>query len=284
MWERGRLAHREGDVLYDQFMLEKFFGRSNPGLSQEAAAGVTIPTLKLNPYVVKRGDSLYSIAQRHRISQDTIISANQLKDAYLLRIGTVIQIPNISGIFYTVQRGDSLSSIAARHKIDMNSLLDLNDLDSSVIRVGQRLFIPGASLSEWDRAAALGTLFIYPTRGRLTSKMGFRMDPFTNKRAYHAGIDLANRVGTPITASQSGKITYVGFKGNYGRTVIVKHQQGYSTLYGHLDRILVKRGQHVRQGEKIATMGNTGRSTGPHLHFEILQYRKNIDPLKILHR
>jgi murein DD-endopeptidase MepM/ murein hydrolase activator NlpD len=76
----------------------------------------------------------------------------------------------------------------------------------------------------------------------------------------------------------------VGYRGNYGKTIIIAHQQGYTTLYGHLDKILVKRGQVVRQGEKIGTMGNSGRSTGPHLHFELRQYHRFLDPLKILHR
>jgi murein DD-endopeptidase MepM/ murein hydrolase activator NlpD len=114
--------------------------------------------------------------------------------------------------------------------------------------------------------------------------MGFRIDPFTKKRAFHAGIDIANRTGTPIYASQTGKVVFTGYKGNYGKTVILSHQQGYTTVYGHLDEILVKKGQTVRQGARIGTLGNTGRSTGPHLHFEIRRYRRVIDPLKTLHR
>jgi murein DD-endopeptidase MepM/ murein hydrolase activator NlpD len=183
-----------------------------------------------------------------------------------------------------VKLGDSLSSITVRYGVDLNKLVDVNDLDSSVIYVDQRLFIPNARLSNWERAQALGTLFKYPARGRLTSKLGFRIDPFSKKRAYHAGIDLANRIGTPVVASQSGKVSYVGYRGNYGKTIILVHQQGYTTLYGHLNKILVKRGQVVRQGEKIGTIGNSGRSTGPHLHFEVRQQRRYIDPLTLLHR
>jgi len=282
LWEKGRQLTGEGDVLYDQFMFDEFSQLSRMSGSERGVTDYTVPILKLRPYTVKKGDSLSSIAQRYKISLDTIISANHLSQAYFIQIGTVLQIPNMSGIFYSVKKGDSLSSITTRYNVDMNKLLDVNDLSSSMIYVGQRLFIPNGRLSDWERAEALGTLFKYPVKGRLTSRMGFRIDPFTAKRAYHAGIDLSNRIGTPVHASQSGKVTFVGYKGNYGKTVVIKHQQGYVTLYGHLDKVLVKRGQIVRQGERIGTLGNTGRSTGPHLHFEIHQYHKLIDPLKIL--
>jgi murein DD-endopeptidase MepM/ murein hydrolase activator NlpD len=284
LWEMRRELHGEGDLLYDQFIAEEFKLMPEGGRSDGRYTDYSVPSLSFKPYVVQKGDSLYSISKRHGVTIGSIISANQLDEAYLIRVGTVLRLPNMSGIFYTVRKGDSLSSITARYGVDMNRLVDVNDLASSTIYAGQRLFVPGGKLSDWELAEALGTLFVYPVKGRLTSKVGFRIDPFTRKRAYHTGIDLANRTGTPVTASQSGKVSYVGYQGNYGKAVIIAHQQGYSTLYGHLDKILVKRGQVVRQGERIGTVGNTGRSTGPHLHFEIHQYRSILDPLKILTR
>jgi murein DD-endopeptidase MepM/ murein hydrolase activator NlpD len=284
LWERARKPAGDGHVLYDRFIAEEFSPTVDATGSAGGYADHTIPSLKLRPYVVQKGDSLYSISKRYNVSLDSIISVNELDAAYFIQIGKVLLIPNMSGVLYTVQRGDNLSSITANYRVDMNRLVDINDLESSVIYVGQRLFIPGGKLSDWERSKALGTLFIYPVRGRLTSRVGFRTDPFTRKRAYHAGIDVANRIGTPVTAAQAGKVTYVGYKGNYGKTIIIAHQQGYTTLYGHLDKILVKRGQVIRQGERIGTVGNTGRSTGPHLHFEIHHYGKILDPLKILNR
>jgi murein DD-endopeptidase MepM/ murein hydrolase activator NlpD len=284
LWERARKPAGDGHVLYDRFIAEEFSPTVDATGSAGGYADHTIPSLKLRPYVVQKGDSLYSISKRYNVSLDSIISVNELDAAYFIQIGKVLLIPNMSGVLYTVQRGDNLSSITANYRVDMNRLVDINDLESSVIYVGQRLFIPGGKLSDWERSKALGTLFIYPVRGRLTSRVGFRTDPFTRKRAYHAGIDVANRIGTPVTAAQAGKVTYVGYKGNYGKTIIIAHQQGYKTLYGHLDKILVKRGQVIRQGERIGTVGNTGRSTGPHLHFEIHHYGKILDPLKILNR
>jgi murein DD-endopeptidase MepM/ murein hydrolase activator NlpD len=286
LWERARKPAVDGHVLYDRFITEEFSSVPDEGGSGSGGGytDYTVPSLKLRPYVVQKGDSLYSISKRYNVSLDSIISVNELDAAYFIQIGKVLRIPNMSGVLYTVRRGDSLSSITARYRVDMNRLVDINDLESSVIYVGQRLFIPGGKLSDWERSKALGTLFVYPVRGRLTSKVGFRIDPFTRKRAYHAGIDVANRIGTSVTAAQAGKVTYVGYKGNYGKTIIIAHQQGYTTLYGHLDKILVKRGQVIRQGERIGTVGNTGRSTGPHLHFEIHHYGKILDPLKILRK
>jgi murein DD-endopeptidase MepM/ murein hydrolase activator NlpD len=284
VWERHRALIGEGNLLYDLFVIEEFMGGSEGGDPEAIMGGYTVPTLRIKTYVVKKGESLFSIAKRFNISIDAILSVNNMRDASILRIGTVLKIPNMNGIYYSVRKGDSLSSITTRYRVDMNKLVDVNELESSVIYVGQKLFIPGAALSEWERAEALGTLFKYPVRGRLTSRMGFRIDPFTKRRAYHAGIDIANRIGTPVHASQSGKVIFSGYKSHYGKTVILSHQQGYSTVYGHLDKILVKKGQVVRQGDKIGTVGNTGRSTGPHLHFEIHRYRRIIDPLKLLHR
>lgn len=284
VWERHRALIGEGNLLYDLFVIEDFMGGSEGGDHEAIMGEYTVPTLRMKTYVVKKGESLFSIAKRFNISIDAILSVNNMRDASILRIGTVLKIPNMNGVYYSVRKGDSLSSITTRYRVDMNKLVDVNELESSVIYVGQKLFIPGAALSAWERAEALGTLFKYPVRGRLTSRMGFRIDPFTKRRAYHAGIDIANRIGTPVHASQSGKVIFSGYKGHYGKTVILSHQQGYSTVYGHLDKMLVKKGQVVRQGDKIGTVGNTGRSTGPHLHFEIHRYRRIIDPLKLLHR
>ncbi len=284
VWERHRALIGEGNLLYDLFVIEEFMRGSEGGEPETIRGRYIVPTLRMKTYVVKKGDSLFSVAKRFSISIDAILSINNMRDASILRIGTVLKIPNMTGVYYSVRKGDSLSSITTRYRVDMNKLVDVNELESSVIYVGQKLFIPGAALSDWERAEALGTLFKYPARGRLTARMGFRIDPFTKRRAYHAGIDIANRIGTPVHASQSGKVIFSGYKGTYGKTVILSHQQGYSTVYGHLDKILVKKGQVVRQGDKIGTVGNTGRSTGPHLHFEIHRQRRIIDPLKLLHR
>lgn len=123
---------------------------------------------------------------------------------------------------------------------------------------------------------------LWPTYGRLTSTFGLRKDPFGSGTTYHKGIDIANSVGTNIIASAKGVVTFTGYKSSYGYTVIIDHNNEYETLYAHLSKILVSVGDTVEKGQIIAKMGNTGRSTGPHLHFEIHKYGSAINPLSVL--
>jgi len=279
-WYKGRPLQKEQDLLYNLFLVNRTSVTRNP--TGDQIEPYELPSLNIGEYRVKKGDTLFGISHRFNITVDTIITANNLKNAYYLPIGKVLKIPNMSGLFYTVKQGDSLFSIAQRFRTSVNQIADINDLSSSVIQAGQKLFIPGASLTAWERAVVIGNIFRSPVHGKLTSKMGFRIDPFTRRMAYHSGIDIAGKLGTPVYAAQYGKVIYTGYRGNYGKTVILLHPQGYTTLYAHLHRITVKRGQAVKQGERIGTMGNTGRSTGPHLHFEVHQNKKLIDPLKVI--
>jgi murein DD-endopeptidase MepM/ murein hydrolase activator NlpD len=130
-----------------------------------------------------------------------------------------------------------------------------------------------------ERAYALGEAFEKPCRGRLTSRYGYRRDPFTGKRAFHTGVDLANRVGTKVLAAREGKVSFVGGRSGYGNVVIIMHSFGYRTVYAHLSDAIVTRGQRVQRGQTIGHIGNTGRSTGPHLHFEVWLKNRLIDPL-----
>jgi murein DD-endopeptidase MepM/ murein hydrolase activator NlpD len=117
---------------------------------------------------------------------------------------------------------------------------------------------------------------------RETSGFGFRSDPFTRRSAWHEGIDLAAYYGAPITATAPGKVTFAGVKTGYGRVVEVDHGLGFKTRYGHLQSINVKAGAEIAIGQKLGTMGSTGRSTGPHLHYEVYFHGKSYDPIKFL--
>ena len=114
--------------------------------------------------------------------------------------------------------------------------------------------------------------------GRVTSNFGYRSDPFTKQRKMHQGVDIAAPVGTPIQAARAGVVTFSGDRGGYGNLVIVDHGDGNQTRYGHCERLNVQPGQRVEAGEVIATVGSTGRSTGPHLHFELRQNGEAVAP------
>ena len=165
-------------------------------------------------------------------------------------------------------------------------MLDVNDLESQVLTAGQILFIPGARLSSETLRMAMGELFTWPLKGswRLTSNYGRRADPFTGVTSFHTGIDMAMPSGTPVYSSMSGKIESVGYTNIFGNYVIIKHVNGYQTLYAHLTKSLVKSGQNVAQGAKIGLVGSTGYSTGPHLHFTVFKNGKLVDPMTVLKR
>jgi len=127
--------------------------------------------------------------------------------------------------------------------------------------------------------------FITPTWGRLTSPLGWRADPFRPAvRQHHWGIDIAAGHGTPVVASAAGTVQYAGAYAGYGSTVYIYHGAGWATVYAHLSAIHVQPGLRVRQGAAIGAVGSEGRSTGPHLHFEIRYMDQPVDPLKYLSR
>jgi len=120
---------------------------------------------------------------------------------------------------------------------------------------------------------------IRPTTGYNTARFGYRWHPFTGKREFHRGIDIANRYGSPIYATAGGVVIFLGTRGNYGKMIILDHGYGYQTKYAHLDKYLVRNGQEIKRGDLIAKMGSTGRSTGPHLHYEVLKNNKQVNPV-----
>jgi murein DD-endopeptidase MepM/ murein hydrolase activator NlpD len=122
----------------------------------------------------------------------------------------------------------------------------------------------------------------YPVYGRITSHMGWRKNPFGRGYEFHSGIDITAPKGSKVLATADGVVEFAGWYGDYGKTVIIRHPSGYLTLYGHLSKIDVKEGQRVKAGDVVGRVGSTGRSTGPHLHYEVIKDNKPIDPSKFL--
>jgi murein DD-endopeptidase MepM/ murein hydrolase activator NlpD len=122
---------------------------------------------------------------------------------------------------------------------------------------------------EDQRSLLASTPSIWPARGWVTSDFGLRVDPYTAGRVMHRGMDIANRPGTPVVAPADGMVVFAGTEGGYGKVIVVDHGYGVKTRYGHLADIAVRLGERVQRGQRIAGVGNTGRSTGPHLHYEV---------------
>ncbi len=133
---------------------------------------------------------------------------------------------------------------------------------------------------EEHRNLLASTPAIRPTKGWTTSDFGYRISPFTGLREFHKGLDIATRKGTPIIAAADGTVTYVGHKGFLGNTIVIDHGHGMATRYAHLDKALKKRGEKVKRGDAIARVGSSGRTTGPHLHYEVHLNGIPINPQK----
>ena len=121
-----------------------------------------------------------------------------------------------------------------------------------------------------------------PSSGSISSRYGYRKDPFSEAREFHGGVDFRGKTGDEVVTTADGVVEKAGHARGYGKHVVIKHKKGYKTLYGHLSKIEVARGQKVEAGEKIGELGSTGRSTGPHLHYEIIRYGKRINPGKYI--
>lgn len=131
---------------------------------------------------------------------------------------------------------------------------------------------------EEQKAVLNFTPSIRPVRGWISSGFGYRRSPFTGRREFHHGLDIVNRKGSPVVATADGRVEFAGHNGGYGNLVVIDHGMGVKTKYGHLYRIEVKVGDKVIRGQEIGALGNTGRSTGPHLHYEVVVNKHAVDP------
>lgn len=132
------------------------------------------------------------------------------------------------------------------------------------------------------RVRLASTPSIWPSRGWITSTFGMRIDPYTGKNSIHRGIDIANQIGTPVIAPASGVVTFAGHKSGYGKLLIIDHGYGIRTRHAHLSEIAITVGDRVDRGVRIGKIGSSGRSTGPHLHYEVEVYGVNENPMNYI--
>lgn len=262
------------------------------------------PRFEIGTYEVQQGDSVFGIAEKFGLRPQTILWGNfdtLTDDPHRLQPGMSLNIMPIDGVLYRWHAGDGLNGVAEFFDVTTDSIIDwpgnnldrdtLGDLANPNIAVDTALFIPGGErdfiswsaplISRSDPAAArifgpgyCGTqydgyigqgTFVWPSTETWLS--GFDYTPDTN----HWGIDIAGRMGNPIFAADSGVVVYSGWNDRgYGYVIVIDHGNGWQTLYSHLSQIYAGCGASVSQGETIGAMGSTGRSTGPHLHFELM--------------
>jgi len=192
--------------------------------------------------------------------------------------------PGDAGVYHVVARGQTLWRIAQTYGIDTDRLVEANRLeDATRLEVGQRLFIPGASaVRRVDvpppaaHVTAADGKWIWPVSdGRILSPFGA---PRRTHR--HGGVDIAGREGQPVRAARSGRVVYSGSSmRDYGKTIILDHGDGMTTLYAHNSKLVVREGMRVRAGETIARVGRTGNASTEHCHFEVRRNDRTVDPL-----
>jgi LysM repeat protein len=237
---------------------------------------------QINVYVVREGDSISQIAKMFGVSTNTIVWANDIGSGDVIRAGQQLVILPVSGLEYTIRKGDTAAKIAKKYKADIEDILDFNGIaDDSRLVAGEIIIIPGGKKSapayrKSTRKVVRGTnvpaysgYYIRPITGGRNSRATAK-----NPHGLHGynAVDLAAPIGTPIVASASGRVVVSknsGWNGGYGKYVVIEHPNGTQTVYGHQSGVIVKRGQWVVQGQVIGYVGSTGRSTGPHIHFEI---------------
>lgn len=189
---------------------------------------------------------------------------------------------------YIKQQSSSTKTSRSGDRTEAEFSDDIRVLKGSLdnlIELYSRSDIPNADLSaaEAKLTAYLDTVpTLWPVSGRITDYYGYRKDPFTRKTKFHEGIDIGTDYGTAIKASASGKVIMSERTAGLGQAVKIDHGRGIATVYGHASKLLVKAGETVKKGDVIARVGSSGRSTGPHLHFEVILYGTTVDPLKYL--
>jgi len=282
-------------VMEDEFsplFQEEMIADEDVSSSNKGGPYIVAPSLRVSIYRAKNGDNLWTIARKNNLDFYTLLSINRLEKANKISIGQKVKIPNQRGLLHTVHKSDVLEDIALKYDVDIRKIIRVNRiLSPNEITKGTDLFIPGAKVShnlskEILRDSGVPPTFAWPCRKytRISSSFGYRKDPFTGRRAFHSGTDFAPGYGARVYASMGGRVTHAGYLGGYGKLVVIKHANGFETRYGHLSRILVRKGRNVGQEQQIGKVGNTGRSTGPHLHFEIRERGKAKNPMKFLHR
>lgn len=240
----------------------------------------TVSNLTQN-YYVRSGDTLWDISRTYHIDLQTLMISNKLDSNSILRVGQRLQIPSDNERVHIIRRGETLWDIAQHYNVKLDELMRLNaNQKASNLKIGDKIILPGdiARIAmAGNSSRSIVSRFNWPLRGTITSRYGWRSSGF------HHGLDVAGDLGAPIQAAAGGVVSFTGHMSLYGNTVIIDHPDGMQTLYAHLHKIKVKKGERVRSGETIATVGNTGRSTGPHLHFEIRRGSERYDPLAYLH-
>jgi LysM repeat protein len=298
--ERVLTPEQEVDIFTDADYNDPSFIR--PG---QVSNSTTVARHDVVTYTVGDGDTISSIAEKFGIGVNTILWENNLSVTSVIRPDDQLRILPMSGLMYTVAKGESIQGLATSFGVTDKSIAEANSLSlNQSLAVGQKLLIPGGKKKEpinfepkvysgisvvkniidpiktfikpraKNFAPAIGNRMTWPT-------VGYRISQYFSLS--HFAIDIANHVGTPLYAADAGVIESAGWGRGYGNNIVINHGGGKKTRYAHMSKFYVSAGDVVAKGEQIGEMGNTGWSTGPHVHFEVMINGVKYNPLNYVH-
>lgn len=234
-------------------------------------------------YRIEKGDTLSGIARRYNVNLNSLMITNNVNARTVLQIGNTLKIPDNRSMVHVIAAGDTISKLAEYYQVNSSAIVEANpDKNPDALVIGDCLQIPvvqsAESSSQPSRASSQRNKLDWPVIGKVSCAYGPR------KSGFHHGIDIAADLGTPIHAAAAGTVSWAGYLSVYGRTVIIDHPDGKQTLYAHAQQLCVKKGDKVSRGQVISLVGISGRTTGPHVHFEVRVDKKARDPVNYLER
>jgi murein DD-endopeptidase MepM/ murein hydrolase activator NlpD len=256
---------------------------------------VEFKTVQLNYITVHKGNNFWKIARDYKINIDTLIGINIFWEDLRAKTSQIVIVPSESGTIEFVNDPGDITALAEVHgvavsDIEVQKLPFLYSLTSgfSKEREPVAVFIKDARPRIDNMTANLAgkfklrQMFKSPLGGRLSSFFGNRKHPVYRKTRFHNGLDIASPYGTLIGAARDGEVVSTGWMGGYGKGVIIEHDNGYRTMYGHMSVIYAKQGERVKAGKILGRVGSTGLSTGPHLHFTLWHNERLLNPMDVL--
>ena len=296
--EKPVYFEKKPPVVYSEEEIEKTLADiTNKGYTldigpyfEEVRSRLLARQLGIMKYKLKANDNLWDIAKHFRIRIDTVVGANSyLKSLTRTKQGQELLILSKKGVLHKVKEKEDLQAITGLYGVSKEKLEAENELAGG-IKAGDYLFIPDVPplemteemKSQYDLTKLFGSP-IWSGARTYTSYMKIRSDPFTGAKSFHDGLDIKAFPEDKICAVASGTVLFSGENGGFGLMIKIKHDNGYTTLYGHNSKLYVVSGQKVKKGQIIARAGSTGRSTGIHLHFTVWDKdNKLVDPSLML--
>jgi len=247
---------------------------------------------RIETYTIKPGDTLAGIAQRFALNLTTLLWENNLTQRSLLRIAQTLTILPVNGVSYRIAKNDTVAKIAQRFRVPADEVAEFNQLEGKLV-IGRSIVIPGGrpltTPAPARPASATAAAVIRQPEPSSGTRSGRLLWPTVRRHITqyyswrHTGVDIADSAGTPVYAAADGRVEVAGWnRGGYGYYIIINHDDGVQTLYAHNNKFLVGVGDSVTRGQQIANMGSTGRSTGPHVHFEVRVNGRRVNPLNYI--